>query len=73
MQEVNFTGTDMSGGIFENCDLAKSLFDRTNLESVDFGSSYNYMFDPENNRITKAVFSLSGISGLLTKYDIIIE
>lgn len=56
MQEVNFTSADLSGGIFENCDLAKAIFDRTNLESVDFRSAYNYALDPENNRITKAIF-----------------
>ena len=73
MQEVNFCSADISGGIFENCDLAKAIFDHTNIESADFRSAYNYVLDPENNRITKAKFALNGTPGLLSKYDIIIE
>lgn len=73
MQEVNFTGTDMSGGIFENCDLTKAIFDRTNLQNADFTSSYWYLINPEENTLKKARFSLSGIPGLLSKYDVIIE
>ena len=40
---------------------------------IDFKTSYNYSIDPEVNSIKKAKFSLEGISGLLYKYDIVIE
>jgi fluoroquinolone resistance protein len=46
------------------------MFDHTILEKADLRSSYNYSFDPEINRIKKAMFSLQGIPGLLNKYDI---
>jgi hypothetical protein len=43
------------------------------LEKTDFRTAYNYSFDPENNRIKKAKFSLAQVVGLLDKYDIHIE
>jgi fluoroquinolone resistance protein len=73
LQEVDFTECDLSGSIFEHCDLTRSVFNRTVLEKVDFRTSYNYSIDPEINRMKKAKFSLVGITGLLDKYDIVVE
>lgn len=73
LQEVDFSETDMSGSSFENCDLAGAVFDTSNLEKADLRTSYNYSINPELNRIRKAKFSMSGIIGLLDKYDIEVE
>jgi uncharacterized protein YjbI with pentapeptide repeats len=70
LQEVDFAECDLSASIFDNCDLARAKFERTILKRADFRTSYNYSIDPENNRITKAKFSITGIVGLLDKYDI---
>lgn len=70
IQEVNFTGSDISGSIFSNCDLGKSIFMTTNLESCDFSSAYNFSIHPEKNKIKKAKFSLSWTIGLLDSYGI---
>lgn len=70
LQETDFTETDLTSSVFDNCNLMLAVFDRTILEKVDFRTSYNYSINPETNRIKKAKFSLSGISGLLNKYDI---
>ena len=43
------------------------------LEGVDFRSSFNYSIDPSLNRIKKARFAISGLPGLLDKFDIEIE
>jgi uncharacterized protein YjbI with pentapeptide repeats len=59
--------------MFENCNLAQAVFERTNLEKVDFHTSYNYNIDLESNRVKKAKFSIDGVVGLLAKYDLIIE
>ena len=59
--------------MFDNCNLLQAIFDHTVLEKADFRTSYNYSIDPEINRMKKARFSISGISGLLDKYDIDIE
>jgi uncharacterized protein YjbI with pentapeptide repeats len=73
LHEVDFTECDLTGSVFDNCDLMNATFDRTNLEKADFRTSFNYSISPETNRIKKARFSLSGIAGLLYKYDIEIE
>lgn len=73
LKEVDFTETDLSEAVFDDCDLSRATFDRTVLEKADFRSSYNFSIDPETNRLKKAKFSSMGLSGLLSKYDIIIE
>jgi uncharacterized protein YjbI with pentapeptide repeats len=73
LQETDFTETDLTGGVFHNCDLSGATFDHTILERVDFRSSFNYSIDPDINRIRRAKFSLSGLSGLLQKYDIEVD
>ena len=73
LHEVDFTEADISESVFDNCDLAKAVFENTNLEKADLRTSFNYSIDPDINRIKKATFSVSGIAGLLHKYDIIID
>jgi fluoroquinolone resistance protein len=73
LQEADFAECDLSSSVFDNCDLSKATFDFTNLEKADLRSSFNYSIDPEKNRIKKAKFSLTGLAGLLDKYDIEID
>lgn len=73
LQETDFAEADLTSAVFDNCNLVQAVFDRTTLEKADFRNSYNYSIDPETNRIKKAKFSISGVSGLLDKYDIDIE
>ncbi len=73
MIEVDFSNCDLSGSVFENCNLLRATFENTILEKADFCTSFNYSLDPEINKIKKAKFSLSGLIGLLDKYDIEIE
>ena len=55
------------------CELKDARFDHTNLEKADLRGSENYSIDPENNKVQGAKFSLLSISGLLDKYDLIID
>jgi len=71
--EADFTEADISNSAFINCDLGGAFFFHTNMEQADFRTASNYIIDPEVNRIKGAKFSISGISGLLSKYDIDIE
>jgi uncharacterized protein YjbI with pentapeptide repeats len=73
LQEADFAEADLASAVFDNCNLAQAIFDHTTLEKADFRTAYNYSIDPETNRVKKAKFSISGISGLLDKYDIDIE
>ena len=73
LKEVDYTGVDLSMAVFANCDLTRAVFHESNLEKADFRTAANYSFDPETNKIKKAKFSLSGVTGLLGKYNIEIE
>ena len=73
LREIDFSESNLSNVIFDNCDLAQAIFINTVLDKADFRTAYNYSIDPESNRLKKAKFSIMGISGLLDKYDLIIE
>lgn len=73
LKEVDFSTSDLSGALFGNCDLSMAVFKQCNLEKADFRTAYNYAFDPEQNRMKKARFTVSGLAGLLGKYNIEIE
>ncbi len=73
LQEVDFSGADLTDSVFHDCDLSGAVFDNTLLEKTDFRTAYHYIINPEINRIKKAKFSVTGIAGLLKKYDIEIE
>ena len=73
LREIDFSESNLTNVIFDNCDLAQAIFINTILDKADFRTAYNYSLDPENNRIKKAKFSIIGVSGLLDKYDIVIE
>jgi fluoroquinolone resistance protein len=70
LTEADLTEADFTSVAFENCDFSGATFYRTILEKTDLSSSFNYVIDPEKNNIRKARFSLHGIAGLLTKYNI---
>ncbi|PQJ11545.1 hypothetical protein CJD36_007020 [Flavipsychrobacter stenotrophus] len=73
IKEADFEETDLTEAVFTNCDLLHTSFNKTILEKADLRTAYNYSLDPELNRIKKAKFSHHGISGLLSKYDIVID
>lgn len=73
LQEVDFTSADLTGSVFDDCDLRRAAFEHTVLEKADFRTAYNYSLDPTINRLSKARFSLPGVTGLLVKFDIDIE
>lgn len=73
LREVNFARADLAGSSFIRCDLARAEFLRTNLEKADFSTAYNFVLDPDSNRLRKAKFSVYGLAGLLEKYGLEIE
>ncbi len=73
LREIDFSESNLTNVVFDNCDLAQAIFINTVLDKADFRTAYNYSIDPESNRLKKAKFSILGISGLLDKYDIVIE
>ena len=73
LREADFSESNLSESAFTDCDLDRAVFQHTNLQGTDFTSALNYEIDPENNQVRKARFSLSGVRGLLAKYDVSIE
>lgn len=70
LKHVDFAEANLTEATFENCDLLDSIFDQTILEKSDFRTSYNYIINPEINKLKKAKFSLQGLPGLLSQYEI---
>jgi uncharacterized protein YjbI with pentapeptide repeats len=70
LKEVDLTEADLTEVKFLDCELLDALFDRSNLEKADFSSARHYRIDPTVNNIKKAKFSLDGLPGLLTAYNI---
>ena len=70
LHQVDFTEADVTNSLFNNCDFKAAIFERTMLEKSDFRTSYNYVIDPEINKIKKAKFSMPEVLGLLRKYNI---
>lgn len=73
LHEVDFTDADLTGATFINCDLKGATFDNTLLEKADLSTAYNYIIDPDRNRVKKARFSKDGLLGLLMKYNIVVR
>lgn len=70
LREVDFSAADLTEANFDGCDLLAATFLDTNLEKADFRNAVNYAFDPDQNRIKKARFSVDGLPGLLQKFQI---
>ncbi len=73
MQEVDFTGADLTGSVFRKSDLYHAIFDNTILEKTDLRTAENFIIDPETNYIHNARVSPEGLPGLLSKYELKIE
>ena len=73
LHEVDFSECDLTEAVFDDCDLKGTIFDHTILQKADLRTAKGYSIDPESNRIKKARFGLSGVAGLLNKYDIEID
>ena len=70
---ADFMNSDLTDVVFDNCNLHKSVFSATIANKADFTTSYNFIIDPEKNKLKKAKFSQAGLKGLLEKYDLIIK
>jgi len=73
IREADFTAADLTGTCFDDCDLERAVFSRTNLSQADFRTSRHYTINLEANLVRKAKFSVAGVAGLLSQYDIVIE
>lgn len=73
LEEVDFTEADLTGAVFDGCNLRNARFENTLLEKADFRSAYNFSIDPAVNRMRRARFSRTELSGLLDNLELDIE
>lgn len=73
LKGANFAQCDLTNAVFDDCNLNQTVFDQTQLKGADFSTSFNYIIDPDTNFIKKARFSVHGLAGLLSKYDIVVK
>ena len=73
MIAVDFMASDLSGALFDSCNLRRAVFSETNLEKADFYTSYDFIIDPEKNKVKKAIFHENGLRGLLEKYQLVVK
>lgn len=72
MNEAYFDEADIAGSIFDNCDLYNTHFIGSNLEKVDFSTSYNISLIPNQCKLKKTKFPEQELRGLVSHLDIII-
>ena len=72
MHGANFTQADLSKSTFIQCDFADAVFANTNISTVDFTTSINFLIDPELNNIKKAKFLAQDLHALLYRHDIVV-
>jgi uncharacterized protein YjbI with pentapeptide repeats len=72
LQEVDFIESDLTGSVFDKCDMKDARFENTVLDKTDFRTAINYTIDPQVNKLKKTQFSLTGLPGLLSGYDIVV-
>jgi len=73
LHEAYFDEADLTASVFKGCDLLRTSFNKTNLEKVDFSTSFNFIINPGGNRLYKTIFSEEGLRGLVAHLNIIIK
>ncbi|MGO1297125.1 MAG: pentapeptide repeat-containing protein [Vibrio sp.] len=72
VHNVDFRDGDYTDSSMTDCDFRHSLFMHTNLQSVDFSDSFNYVIDVLENNVKKATFSLPEAMNLLEGLGIVL-
>ena len=72
LKGADFTESDLTLAVFKQCNLSGAIFMRTILVQANLSQAFNFSIDPAQNNVRKALFSPSGLSGLLHKYDIVV-
>jgi hypothetical protein len=68
---VDFMSTNLTAVLFSDCDLYRSEFEKLSPTKPILERAITIQLIPQNK--TQKKFSIDGLKGLLTKYDIIVE
>lgn len=71
--DCDFASADLSHSVFDRCDLSRSIFAATNLESADLETAYCFAINPTINRTNKIIVSESELRGLVAHLNIVIK
>jgi fluoroquinolone resistance protein len=63
--DCSFFSCNLEGASFADTDLKNTLFEDNNLKKSDFRGATNYHFDPRQNAVKGARFSLPEVLGFL--------
>lgn len=72
-READFAEANLSKSKLNGTDFKDSRFLRTNLTGANFEFASNYSIDLNNNKISKAIFSLPEAVSLLAFFDITLK
>ncbi len=70
LEEVDFTGSDLTGADRGSSRLNRAVFQDCCLAEADLRRATGYSIDPTRNRLRRARVSLPGLAGLLDRYDL---
>ena len=73
LDEADFADADLAEAVFQDCSLAGAVFQNTQLMGADFTTATGFTIDPESNRLQKARFTLHGLLGVVSKYELVVE
>lgn len=73
LEEADFADADLSTAVFQDCTLTGAVFQNTRLAGADFRGATGFVIDPESNGITGAHFTLSGLLGVVARYNLVVE
>ena len=64
---------DLTGAVFDDTDLSRATFARTNLTEADFRTAYGFIIDPMTAKLRGARFSSSSLAGLVLGFGVEID
>jgi len=73
LEGVDFTEADLEKTVFSQCNLRNAIFERSNLTKTDFSTATNFSIDPTKNKMNKAIFDKTDLSGLLDVFGLMLK
>jgi uncharacterized protein YjbI with pentapeptide repeats len=73
LEESDFADADLSTAVFQDCTLGGAIFQNTQLVGADFTTATGFTIDPESNHLRTARFTLHGLLGVVSKYELVVE
>ncbi len=70
LTEADLTTCNLKKAQFIDCNLDRAIISHCNLEEADFSTAFNFIINPNDNRMKKAKFSLQNLPGLVAVFDV---